>query len=1116
MKTLFKEFLSTIKINFKRYLSIIIIIFLGVAFYVGMKANSSVLQVSMTSFFEKYNYGDIKLFSDIGLNQKELELIKKSVPSIDTIEGKYYTEAITNLKNDSNKLTEYAVYVHSYSNKYNINKLDVLEGRNINNSYECVVGIDLKERGIKLGDKIKLKSDLLKEETFKVVGFVSDPQYIAHDKGTSTTTGDLVYYFAYVDKTMFNISDDLFMVADIKLKNKYNNFTDDYNEFLDSSKKDIEKATGSVLDERGKAIIEEQKKKLEVAEADYNNKKAAVEAELNNAKKELESAERNLNKAKVAILPDKQIDEYFATLKADIEASKQSLDAMKTSSSIARGVVDILAAVEKGSQVVDENNNVIGYNDTFELQLTSALGEYVKSQYDKLASKVQTVYGPLKDANNALSEFSCSDINEKTDANLGSNTIDACNTAYNGLKQRVSKQNKTVQSYVDFTKELNSDIESIETISQGKDIFNKYATKVEKLYNDAQNEYDSAMQEYNKLYEEAKNNNAAARRKIYAKEKELQTAKNEYEKREKEALEGLEKYYNQIIEGKKMLQKTYKFTHYVYTRNDSYGYGNYYDDTIRIDKLAQILPLLFFIVASLVTATSITRLIQEERSKIGILKSLGFNKLQIILKYVLYSFSADLIGVVLGIIVGIVGFPIILTYAYSLRYHMPNIIYVFHSSSIILAILLSLLSTVLIAFVCALKIAKEIPSKLMRKKEVKNSPIVGIEKKIEGLNKLNLSKRIAFRNIFSNVIRSLMTIIGVTGCTTLIIASFNVRESLYTYISIQFNKIYDIDTEFYYKNNVSQYEINKDYDEISNLKSVYNAAIGRKEAVTIDENKAFKTYVVVPDTLQKFEKSIGIYNAFDKKEKIYLEREKGVVITEKLAKLLNLKKGDVIQFTDSSNVHHSATITDIAENYLFSYIYMNKDVYEKLYGYDLINNYLVVKYTDKANQKQEDEIIHSRGKYANFVSMSFYKDENKKVVNALDKLVYVIIISAGLLAFVVLYNISKISISEKNTEIATLKVIGYDVKWINKYVNYEIDVLKYIGILLGIVGGYYLTESVISACEMDFMMFYHGISILNYIYGILLTIVFSKVINFIIKNDIKNVEMSKALKVTEE
>ena len=1101
MNVLYKDLLNTIRNNFKRYISIIIIIFLGVAFYIGMSSSPKVLKNSMGAYLDKYNYGDLKLSSEIGLTGEELDKIKDNVEEISQIEGKYYTSAITNLKNESGKATDYEIFVHSYNRNDKINVINIVEGRLTNSNNECVVSTNLKELGLTIGDEITFTTEALKNKNYKIVGFVNDPQYITRNRGIGTIQGGMVNYFAYVNDENFNNSANVYTIADIKLKHKYDNFDEEYSNYLDDVKGKIDKEASKLLEERQQKIIEEKQKELDNAEEEYNKKKSSVDDEFKKVEIEISNAEKQLNQAKMSLLPDKKIDDYMSGLKADLNSSKATLDALRSALNSSRNTLNIL--------------NTFNNNDLSQQYINEVVIPGIKPAYSDMKQEFLNLYSPLNDLQQSVKSFNCDDV---VSYNTGGNNPDLtniCNQAYSTLKDKASAQNKAVNDLVNKTTELDTQIEETQNLSDIINVYTDYVNYVQRTYDASSDLYNTAVKEYDKTYNQLKVKNAEARNQVAIKQNQLNQAKQQYESKKKAAYESLESVYKEIIENKKILQKKHAISSIIYTRDDSYGFGSFSEDVTRVNKFAKILPVLFFVVASLITATSITRLIQEERSKIGIMKSLGCTKRQIINKYIIYSLSANVIGFVLGLLVGVYIFPNVIAKAHELTYYIPKIIYIYDFKIISIALTFSLVTTVLVSLLSAFSVSREIPARLMRKKRLKFYPVKENRMAYQSFDNISLAMKSSVRNIRFNPLRSFMTIVGVIGCTALLITSFCVRDSLSRYIKVQFNKIYNIDTEFFYKNDISQYEINNDYTNLKKDDHIISAAIGRKELVTVNNDKTLITYTVVPDTLKDFEKNIGIYSTITKK-KISLKNQNGVVITEKLAKLLNLKKGDTINFTDSSNVNHSALITDIAENYLFNYIYMNKEVYKEIYDYQLINNYLVVKYADDIKNEDEDTLIYKSGKYSNYLSMQFYKTANEEVVKRLDVLVIVIIISAGLLAFVVLYNISKINISEKVTEIATLKVLGYTSKEISKIINYEINILKYIGILLGIFGGYLLTDIVLTSTEMNFMMFYHNISIKDYIYGILLTIVFSKFINIMIGKDIKLISMAKSLKVTEE
>ena len=1092
--TIKKELRSTIKLNIKRYLSLIIMIFLGTAFFIGMRISSSVLQNTMISYFEKHNYADIKVATSVGLSENDFKSIKRKVSEIEEIEGKYYKEVISNIKDRTNGKKDDKVFaVHSYSKSYKLNKVELKEGKYISSNKECLVDYSLKEIGYKLGDIIVLNDELLDNKEYKIVGFINDPQYISIDKGTSDLLTGKIDYFVYIDRSNFKVEDNLYIIADIKLKYKYKTFSDQYNNYLEDSKKEIADKSKTISEKRKKEIIDEKSKGLEKAEAEYNAKKAEVEEKLAEAERQIQKAEREINYAESKIMSNKEIDTYLSVIKGNLDSSKAQLDSLKST-------------IDGANQTLDD---IANYNSTAEL----------KSKLQSLQGTIETTNSAINNMRTFLNEYenTCSQLTIPT-------LIDSCNTTLAGLRSKVQEQEENINqiqnasakiseiiSYIDENMDSSSEIIDIESNPEFQR-YKQYIRDLESTYNSGLAKYNEALNEYNYAYANLKPKNAQARATLNSKKAELDKAVKDLDNRKKEAYGELEKVYNTIKENKKLLKNLEGLDWQVFTRNDSYGYSNYYNDTQKISNLSRVFPMLFFIVASLVTATSITRLIQEERSKIGILKSLGYSKKQIMKKYLYYSFTAAIIGCLLGIVTGLLAFPIIFVKVYSLLYFIPKIKYGLYIKEILLAGILSLISTVCIAYFASKNMSNEKPSDLLRPKVIRNSKKTLLEKNKGLWKKLAYIKRITYRNIFLNIGRSFMTIIGIAGCTTLIIASFGVRDSIQDVLNMQFNRVFDISVEFFYKSNITQYEMEEEEKRIQNLDYIEHASLNRMEMSTIrNGSKSDAVHTIIPNDTKKLDNEIKLYN-IKNNQKVDLANTKGIVITEKLSKVLNLKVGDRMTYTDSSNIEHSAEVSAIVENYISNYIYMNKQTYKRLYRYESANNTLITKYKDGKSEKAATAEIYDNNKHSGFLSMIYYRDMTENVLKTFDIVLYIIIIAAGLLAFVVLYNLAKINISERITEVATLKVLGYDSKKINKYINYEINILTYIGILLGIIGGYFITDIIITTCEVDFIMFYHGISYLSYILGIFLTIIFSKVINLIVRQDLKQISITESLK----
>ena len=1135
-----KELKSTIKFNRSRFISIIVIIFLGVSFFIGMTNNSVVLRSAMNNYLEENNYWDIKVYSYLGLTNDDIEQIKNKVEDIDEVEAKYYVEALTTIEDADGRKTDYPVYVHSYSDNYRINHLNITAGRAIRDDDECLISTEFADIGKKIGDTIQFTNSDIRNKKYTIVGIVEDPQYISHDKGVSTVQGSMVKYTAYINEADFTTKSDTFYSFDVRVKDKYKRFTPEYDRYIENVKKQIETESDSILAVQLDKFIAEKTEEVEQEEQKYLQMKSEAEAELNKADDEIRNGERQIKGLELLLLPDSKIDMYLNTLRESmattqkvLQVSQGTYDTLTTITEYlsvywSQGREDLIDAeincnfkpeyADDGFALLNPASDYIGRfeEDLSEDQIAECKKRYEEkesldvyknmlfSYKDMLLEYIDSYEGLY----NQYKDMDCSGMTE-------SKLKDICIERRGDALDRIEEMRQMAQDTLDEVQDFSEGLEGVNTYRDAAvyaqlnlDRANKLANKTQALYDDTQREYETILAEVSL-------SSGNVNRQIIVIEKEIDKAKEELEKKKKEVAEKLEGPYKQLIQAKKLLKNVKKHPWVINTRNDSYGYGNYTIDINRLENIGKILPMIFFIVASLVTATSITRLVEEERHKIGILKSLGCNKRQIIKKYTHYSFVAALIGVALGTLVGTFFFPTLTSKVYGVLYYIPKISYAVSIKSIIVVLIIALLSTMAVAYLVANRVTSEQPANLLRYKKVKTTPLVNLVGRKGMFSHLSNTRKLVYRNITTAPVRSIMTIAGILGCTTLVIASFSVRQSVQKFTDLQFNKIYHADAEFYYKPEVTQYDIETDYKEITKIDDVKNASIGRRDILRMKEDQSVELYGITPESVEKFEMNNSLISTITK-EKTSLKNQSGVIITEKLAKLFNIRKGDMITFIDSSNVEHTAKVSDIVENYLYNYIYMNKNTYEKLYDNELQNNYISVQYKEGVDVELLNTDIFNRDNYSNLVSVNFYLKEQSSILNTLDIIILVVIISAALLAFVVIYNISKISVDEKTVEIATLKVLGYKNKWVGKYLKTEIRILEFVGLLLGLVGGYFLSDAIITACETNYMMFSHSIMFRSYVYGIAITVLFALAMNLMIYSELRRINMSQAIKINEQ
>ncbi len=569
----------------------------------------------------------------------------------------------------------------------------------------------------------------------------------------------------------------------------------------------------------------------------------------------------------------------------------------------------------------------------------------------------------------------------------------------------------------------------------------------------------------------------------------------------------------ETIKEEHQTSKMGKVTWYIQDRTDNIGYSDIFDAIKTMSNISKVFPVIFYLVAVLISLTSMARMIEEERIEIGTLKSLGYTNLQIISKYIIYSAIACILGGILGMSVGFYLLPTIVWNLYSLIYTIPN----FHLNY---QLDLGLAGT-LIAFLCiggttilvACKELKEMPSVLMRPKAPKNGKKIFLEKISFIWNKLNFSKKITTRNIFRYKKRALMTIVGIAGCTGLMVTGFGIKDSIADIPEKQFGEIFKYNlsvaiTDSNKTSNITSYINNN--SEIDSYSEIYATTSTIKNS-----NGSFDVSVFVPNSNEDFKKSCNLYD-YKSKEAINLNQN-GIIITDKIAEELELKVGDTVKLIDGNNIEYNLKIIQIAENYVSHYVYMSKEYYEaniKNYQTNMILINANKNITDDQLKTISEELLTLDGT-ASVSAISTLVSSIEDMLGTLNYVVIILVVASALLAFVVLYNLANINIGERQREIATLKVLGFYDNEVDSYINKENIIFTVVGILLGLIFGFFLTSSVVVSVEIDKLRFIRRIKPISYVYSVLITLIFSFIVNKVIHFVLKKIDMIESLKSVE-
>ena len=1106
-KALLKDCFKEIIKGFKRFISILLIVLLGVGFFAGIKATSPDMKLTLDTYFDDKNVMDIQVISTLGLTDDDITELKK-LDLIENAEGTYQTDAVVTAGDKQ-------VVVKLESLASSINTLQVTSGRLPENQNECVVEeAFLQGTEYNIGDTIKVQVDnikdddgndisVLKTNDLQIVGTVRSPMYISTDRGTTKLGSGVINYYLYVspDNINANIYTNIYLTVngakDLKC------YDDKYEDLIEQAEDEIEKIADARKEARYNALFDKANQKLQDAKNEFETQKADGEKQLQDAEDEINSAKNQLEKGRneVAANRAKANNEFK-------EAGKQLQDAKNT---LEQNENDFNAKKQKAEKQISD----------YETSLNEL--KQIQTQYNNLQTTLSTSKAQLAALQKQLEELESKDnqiTNEVGENTTNEEQIESLKKQIEDLNSSISKIeagllviNKQLQAQ--GITDINQTVSTTETAIQ---------TAKEELEN-GQKQIDSAKAELQTREEQLNSTKSSTYAALNSAEKKLDDSEKQIEEAEAELAKSREEFNSKIADAEKELDDAEEEvnsierpTWYILDRQQNAGYVSYMQDTDRVANLAQVFPIVFFIVAALISLTSMTRMVEEQRVQIGTLKALGYNKLQIAAKYIIYATLATVIGGAIGLVIGFSLLPKVIADIYAMVYDVPNVILAFNMTYATAGMAAAMLCTIGATIISCYKTLKQKPATLMRPKAPKPGKRVLLERITFIWKRLNFTQKVTVRNIFRYKKRFLMTIIGVGGCTALIIAGFGLRDAISSMIPSQYGKIDLYNASVTLKDEYKNEELEnidnilKDYEY---TEDVLNANV---QSVTIDKNDNTQSIqLIVPQTPENLSNFIVLESRTNNDEKYALD-DTGVIITEKLSKLLDIKVGDEIKIVNSDDKACSVKVNAITENYIYHYIYMTPNLYNELYDTRVGYNVVYVN-TIEMTEEQEDtlgEQILSNSDYISGVTfMSNTESIFSEVMNNMDLVVWILIISAGLLAFVVLYNLLNANITERIRELATIKVLGFYDKEVYDYISRETIILTILGMLVGVGGGYFLTLYIIKTCEIDMLMFNPQITVWSYLFGVLITALFAIIVNIITYFSLKKIDMIESLKSVE-
>ncbi|MBO7701224.1 MAG: hypothetical protein J6S47_09185 [Eubacteriaceae bacterium] len=595
----------------------------------------------------------------------------------------------------------------------------------------------------------------------------------------------------------------------------------------------------------------------------------------------------------------------------------------------------------------------------------------------------------------------------------------------------------------------------------------------------------------------------------------LYKAKTEGAKKLSDALEKINEGQKQIDEAKAELEKIEKPSWYVFDRSNNPGYSTYEDDALRIDNVSKLFPVFFILVAALVCTTTMTRMVEDDRMSIGTLKALGYSKVHIFMRYLIYSGLASLSGSLIGLMIGFKLFPTIIFAAYGIMYTFPPIEASFRPVLGIASILVSLLCTGLSAYLVCRRELISTPAALMRPRAPKAGKRILLENIPFIWDRISFLGKVTIRNLIRYRSRVLMTVIGVAGCTALLFTGFGLRYAISSIVDLQYKEIFTYDLMAVYDSEISAEETEELYSMADDSGYITEYLPVKMQSVSFSTKETAKreVYLMVTQEPKKIREFIELRKRTDLTP-VYLD-DSGVIICEKLSTLYHLEEGDKVRISLSDTEYADFTVSGICENYTLNYVYMTAAAYEKAFGEKCVSNTLLI---NMVNPSDESRLATQLLTNENILALSFSSAGGQKfrdLVGALDYIVLLIIISSGALAFVVLYNLANINVTERIREIATIKVLGFRHGEVAGYINRENTASSFMGIAAGLLLGIPMEKFIIHTAEMDTVMFLPTVDVYCYIYAAVLAFVFTLTVNAVMRQRLKKVNMVESLKSVE-
>ena len=1158
-KSTFRE----IKQSFGRFMAIFAIIALGVSLFSGLKVLQSAMVKTTDGYLKEKQFYNYRLVSTMGFEEEDVEYLAAQ-KDVRAIEGAVSFDILCNSGEKNN------IVLKAYNLPKQVNDIELLAGNLPQNPQECVVDSAVFGE-TQIGQKIYLSEENEEEDLgtfsykeYTISGIVQSPNYIQTERGNTSLGNGKITGFVYMPLESFDV--DFFTEILLKFDEDYVIFSEAYDTYMDEKEAVWEDLTQTAADSRYDRIVGEAEEELADAKQEFEEEKTKAEKELEDArieladaKKELKDADQKIADAKQEIADGKQeiadgreeitknvrklqkAEKELADGEKELEKGQSELDANRTlieeqKAQVAEGKVQL----EAGQAQLNEQKTLL---ETAKVSLEQAETGIVtiRQQWDTYKTMLgymtpeqqESFFVPLEQGLDALFAGLIQGQSEE----FGDDTALSAEQRAEIFERKLDAAEETVktqkQTVLDGLEQVSAGQQEIDAKREQLKLAEAQLTEGEAQLNAAQAEIDAAKKELADGKKEIADGWDAisdGQKELAEGEAELLDGEKELLENEKDLAEGWKEYYDgleeyeegyqeflteiadaeiEIADAEAEIADIEQPESYVLGRETNVGYVCFENDSAIVDGIANVFPVFFYAVAALVCITTMNRMVEEQRTQIGVLKALGYSQRSIMGKYLFYSGAAAISGCIAGYFFGIWFFPKAIWFAYSSMYDVDNIVYVFDGGILIFSLVVSMLCSMGTTYLTCRKELSEVAAELMRPKAPKAGKRVFLERIPFIWKRMKFTHKVSYRNVFRYKKRFFMMVVGISGCTGLVLTGFGVQDSISNIANDQYDRIqvYDInvmlsdevseETDDLMENSVGEYTSEYIYVMEKTMDLTTEDGIKGVNLIAIDEKDDISPYMVLPDEEGNLLKFPG---------------QGECILTDKLARTFELEIGDIITLTDENSHSMELTLSGIAENYLYNYVYMTTQTYEEAMGEPPVIKSIYLNAKEGVELHQVTADLMKEEAVASAQVSSDSKERFTQMIESLDLLVVLIIFCAAFLAFIVLYNLTNINITERIREIATIKVLGFYRNETASYIFRENLILTLIGAFAGLGLGTAFHAFVMSQVQVDQISFAVRILPISYVYSVLLTMVFALIVNWFMRGKLDRVSMTESLK----